>query len=228
MPTASISAYRLFPLVRHISARLSPVLGRSPFSANQVSYLSLVLGLGAAWCMLYESYWINVIGGVLMVLCYILDNCDGEVARIKGQCSEYGRRLDNFIDWAVHTALFAALGIGVAESSGQDIWAWMGWAAALGSSINYIIGTVAEEQRAKAGITSEDIPVPEEHDSPPPENIGQWLMYAFRELSRADFCFILLGLSLFGVAWVLLPLGAVGAQVFWVVHLLPGARERHV
>ncbi len=228
MSTTSVNAYSLFPLVRHISLRLSPVLGRSPFSANQISYLSLVLGLAAAWCMLYESYWIKVAGGILLVSCYILDNCDGEVARLKGQCSEYGRRLDNFVDWAVHTALFAALGVGVASSSGQDMWAWMGWIAALGSTINYIIGTIAEERQAKSGKTDHDIPADEEPEQPPPENIGQWLMYAFRELSRADFCFILLGLTLFGITWVLLPLGAVGAQAFWVVHLLPGARERHV
>ncbi len=223
-----MDTYSLFPLVRRISSRLTPILGRSPLSANHISLLSLALGLAAAWSIVYDEYLMTVIGGFLMVGCYVLDNCDGEVARLKGQCSQFGRRLDNFVDWAVDTALFIALGVGVAGSSGQEIWAWMGWSAAVGSTINYAIGSIAEERRMISSGSGEDVPAAEKSGRSPPETIGQWLMHVFRELSRADFCFILLGLALFGYAWVLLPLAAVGAHAFWIVHLFPGARERRV
>ncbi len=220
--------YSLFPLVRRISSRLTPLLGRSPLSANHISFLSLALGLAAAWSIVYDEYLMTVIGGFLMVGCYVLDNCDGEIARLKGQSSQFGRRLDNFVDWAVDTALFAALGVGVAGSSGQEVWAWMGWSAAIGSTINYIIGSIAEERQMKSNAAGKNVAAAEKPGRTPPETIGQWLMHIFRELSRADFCFILLGLALFGYAWVLLPLAAAGAHAFWAVHLLPGAGERNV
>ena len=41
--------------------------------------------------------------------------CDGEIARIKDQCSYFGMRYDSFVDFIVHVAFFACLGIGVAE-----------------------------------------------------------------------------------------------------------------
>ncbi len=233
-PRQPVDTHSLFPLVRRISSRLTPVLGRSPLSANHISLLSLALGLAASWSIVYDEYRMTVIGGFLMVGCYVLDNCDGEIARLKGQSSQFGRRLDNFVDWAVDTALFIALGVGVAGSSGQEIWAWMGWSAAMGSTINYAIGSIAEERQLESGGAGEDVTAAGKPGQPgqlvqsPPETIGQWLMHVFRELSRADFCFILLGLALFGYAWVLLPLAAVGAHAFWAVHLLPGARERRV
>ncbi len=223
-----MDTYSFFPLVRRISSRLTPLLERSPLSANHISLLSLAFGLAAAWSVIYDEYWMTVIGGFLMVGCYVLDNCDGEIARLKGQSSQFGRRLDNFVDWAVDTALFVALGIGVAGSSGQEIWAWMGWSAAMGSTINYAIGSIAEERQVKSGAGGGDVQAAGNPGRTPPETAGQWVMHVFRELSRADFCFILLGLALFGYAWVLLPFAAVGAHAFWIVHLLPGARERRV
>ncbi len=214
----------LFPLVRHISARLTPVLCRSSLSANQVTFISLLLGLGASWSFGVASRGLEILGGGLLVACYVLDNCDGEVARFKGQCSEFGRRFDNFVDWAVHTAFFAALGWGETQAGGQQVWLWLGGIAALGSTINYIIGTIAEERESAKRQEAAAKETPAKR----PETWRQWIMFAFRELSRADFCFIVMGLAVFGQTWILLPFGAIGAQAFWAVHLAPGAREYHV
>ena len=52
--------------------------------------------------------------------------------------------------------------------------------------------------------------------------------FAFRKLTRADFCFIVLALALFDVVWVLLPAGAVGAQVYWLARFQRGAGDYHV
>ncbi|MDA1090843.1 MAG: CDP-alcohol phosphatidyltransferase family protein [Proteobacteria bacterium] len=228
-PTDQPPSPNVFPLVRHISARLTPLLYRSPLSANHVTFISMLLGLGAAWSVGLGSHGMDVLGGVLLVACYVLDNCDGEIARLKGQSSEFGRRFDNFVDWVVHTAFFAALGWGVTQTSGQQVWLWLGGIAAAGSTINYVIGTIAEEreaaERSKAAAGDEASGAT---GAKQPETWRQWIMFAFRELSRADFCFIVMGLAIFGQTWLLLPFGAIGAQAFWAVHLAPGAREHHV
>ena len=110
----------LFPIVRHLSFRVTPLLARTPVSANQVTFLSLVSGLGCNWAIMQGDHAWAVVGGLLMVMTYILDNCDGEIARIKDQCSAFGMRFDSFVDWVVHATFFAALGVGVSATTGRS------------------------------------------------------------------------------------------------------------
>jgi len=123
---------RTFPLVRHLSYRLTPALVRLPVTANQITAASLVAGLGCAWCYMQGGRVWALGGSALFILCYVLDNCDGEIARLKGLQSDFGMRLDSFADWLVHTAFFIALGIGIGKESGEDLWLWLGWLAAAG------------------------------------------------------------------------------------------------
>jgi len=60
-----------------------------------------------------------------------------------------------------------------------------------------------------------------------PEDTIDWLIYIFHKLSRADFCVIVFVLALTGWVWMLLPLGAVGAQAYWVTDLFRRARGWH-
>ncbi|MBL6945420.1 MAG: CDP-alcohol phosphatidyltransferase family protein [Rhodospirillales bacterium] len=212
-----------FPLIRHVSARVTPMLLRTPLSANQVTALSLVFGLAGVACMAAGNWRWSVGGAVLLVVDYILDNCDGEIARIKNQCSDFGRRFDSFVDWIVHAAFFAALGYGVSQSTGQAFWLWLGIAAMVGATVNFAIGQYFEQS---AAVDHETADSPEE--SADPSGPGEWILFAFRELSRADFCFLVLILALLDVIWVLVPLGAIGAQAYWMTQFFRAARKFHV
>ncbi len=209
-------AASIFPLIRLISRPTTRVLARFPVSANQVTAASLVLGLVSAWAAAQGNWESEVAAGVLMVVTYVLDNCDGEIARLKNQCSRFGMHFDSFVDWAVHTAFFWGLGIGVTAASGDAFWYWLGLAAAAGGTINYGLGYAIG-----AGPTTAE-------SARPPVTLGEWVLFAFRELTRADFCFIVLGCALFDVLWVLLPMGAIGAQVYWMTALIKRSREFHV
>ena len=69
-----------------------------------------------------------------------------------------------------------------------------------------------------------DSPGPDSIDSPQPlAGVRDWFLYVFRELCRADFCFLLLLLAAFDIAWVLLPAAAIGAQVYWLTGLSQGS-----
>ena len=219
----------MFPLVRHLSVRLTPLLARSPFSANQITSASLVAGLAACIAVLPGTWAGNVVGGVLLVGCYVLDNCDGEIARIKNQSSEFGMYFDTFVDWIVHAAFFAALGQGVATATGETEWMWLGWSAAAGGTLNYLISLYLDARdRRRAGAAYDATGLAAAVEARLPESWREWIVYGFRELSRADFCFIVLALAVFDVAWVLVPLGAVGAQIYWLAQFVRGAREFHV
>ena len=99
---------QLFPLVRHFSYRLTPLLLQWPLTPNQITLISLLLGLAGAACFLGGGWFPGVMGGFLLVACYTFDNCDGEVARIKGLSSEFGARLDDFSDSMVDLSFFVA------------------------------------------------------------------------------------------------------------------------
>lgn len=213
----------VFPLVRHLSMLATPALARMPVTANQITAASLATGLAACWCLLQGGGGWAVAAGVLFVVTYVLDNCDGEIARLKDQCSTFGMWFDTFVDWIVHTAFFIALGIGTAKGFGHDAWLWMGWLAGAGGTFNFVLGIILDA-RDKGGSGDED----KEKTHRRPEGLSEWAVYVFRELTRADFCFIVLALALFDLTWLLLPAGAIGSQVYWITQFVRGARDFHV
>jgi phosphatidylglycerophosphate synthase len=216
----------LFPLVRHFSYRLTPILLKWPITPNQITLISLFLGLAGAACFLSGIWSVGVMGGLLLVACYIFDNCDGEVARIKGLSSEFGARLDDLSDWLVDLSFFVALGYGTTQVTGQQFWLWLGLATALGIVIDYLVDQFKEAQHKK--IAEAKTREERAQESRRPQDTLDWLIYIFHKLSRADFCVIVLLLAVFNVTWVLLPLAAVGAQIYWITDLFERTRGFHI
>lgn len=220
LPAAKPKGLPALPLIRHLSRPVTPLLARLPVTANQITTAALALGLMAAYAAALGTWAATVVAGILLVGCYVLDNCDGEIARLKNQCSAFGRHYDSFVDWVVHTAFFAALGAGVTIDTGETVWLWLGLAAAFGGTLNYGLGFLVA--RGPGDVTEV------EPGQTWPQNAQEWALFAFRELSRADFCFIVLVLAMIDGAWILLPAGAVGAQVYWATLMIRRAREFHV
>ncbi len=219
----------VFPLIRRVSVHVTPVLARLPVSANQVTTLSLLTGLASGLCMMRGDRTWGIIGGVLLVICYVLDNCDGEIARLKNQASRLGMHFDSFVDAAVHTFFFTALGIGVRETTGEDAWLWLGWIAAAGSAINYVISIIVDARDRVADQRPGGSTGREAADQPrTPRRRREWFVFAFREFARADFCFIVLALAVFDLTWALLPAAAAGAHVYWATRFVRGAGQYHV
>ena len=216
---------QIFPLVRHLSYRLTPILLNTSITPNQITTVSLLLGLICAACFTQGNWVLGIIGGMLLVASYTFDNCDGEVARIKKLSSKFGAKLDDMADWIIDASFFAALGYGTAQVNGQQFWFWLGLAAAAGAFIDYVVDLVYEAKKAN----DPDAISREEQASEPkqPEDGLDWIIYIFHKLSRADFCIIVLGLALFNITWVLLPFAAIGAQAYWITDLSERARGYH-
>ena len=210
----------LFPLARQLGYYLSLILIRLPITANQVTFISMVVGLTGCALLMKGELNFNIYGALLLVLSYALDYCDGVIARIKDQCTSYGAAFDDFVDWIIDTAIFACLGYGTWSAEGEIWWLWLGLIAAAGSTIDYIVDLIRVNRfdlaRKAAEKAPEIEPEPEAEEIKTPR---QKLFYIFHTLSRAEFCFIILILSAFDIVWILLPFGAVGAQAFWLGDL---------
>ena len=213
----------VFPLIRHVSKFATPVLLRLPISANQITITSLATGLTACWCFAQGTHRLAVAGGIIFFVTYVLDHCDGEVARSRGETSTFGWWLDSFVDWIVHSAFFIALGISAMRNYGAEVWLWMGVIAALGCTVNFFLAVYF-------GFSDRQNAEEEASENPPrtPEGPSEWILFAFRELSRADFCFIVLGLALFDLTWLLVPAAAIGSQVYWIMIFFQAARQFRV
>jgi phosphatidylglycerophosphate synthase len=216
---------QVFPLTRHLSYRLTKFLVRTPATPNQITAASLLAGLAGAGCFAVGEWAWSVAGGLLLIVGYTLDNCDGEIARIKKLSSAWGAAFDDVVDWLVDGAFFAGLGYGVAVQTGEWLWLWLGLAATAGATIDYVIDLVLHRKAAQdpaARTREETASAPRK-----PEDLRDWVIYIFHKLSRADFCVIVTVLALFDVVWILLPLAAIGAQAYWIADLFNRVRGWH-
>jgi len=205
------------PLVRALSAPVTSFLVGTPVSPNAVTLLSLAAGAGAAACY-YEAE--PIAGALLFAVCYVLDNVDGELARATGKGSKIGQYLDDIVDWLVHALFFLALGAGAAATRGNELWFWLGAAAAFGGTMSSVVACFRRDTGSGPEIAAMA-------DLPPEASILDRLNFLLRGLVKADFWLLVLLLSLFDLAWLLLPAAAIGGQVFWMLQFLESARRIH-
>ncbi|WP_461030821.1 CDP-alcohol phosphatidyltransferase family protein, partial [Streptomyces sparsus] len=106
------------PYSRHL-ARWCARRGLTP---NQVTTASLFTALVAAGCAATGTRAGFVAAGVLLLLSFVLDCADGQLARYALKYSTLGAWLDATFDRAKEYAYYAGLALGAARA-GDDVWA---------------------------------------------------------------------------------------------------------
>lgn len=96
-------------LLRRVSPYMTWVFLKLGFSANSVTYLSIVLGLVGSLVLLLDqtSWW--YVSPVLMFVTTLMDHSDGEVARWRGQASLTGLFVDRTYPIIAQPAMFGAI-----------------------------------------------------------------------------------------------------------------------
>jgi phosphatidylglycerophosphate synthase len=97
---------------------------------DQVTVVSMVVGLGAAGAFAAGERWFAVIGAVLLQLAFTLDCVDGQLARYSRRSTPWGAWLDATFDRAKEYAVYAGLAIGGIRA-GADDGLWLLAAAAM-------------------------------------------------------------------------------------------------
>lgn len=95
---------------------------RRGLTPNQVTTASLITALIAAGCAATGTRGGFVAAGVLLILSFVLDCTDGQLARYSLQYSTMGAWLDATFDRAKEYAYYAGLALGAARG-GDDVWA---------------------------------------------------------------------------------------------------------
>jgi len=123
-------------LNRPISTRITRHLLRTGITPNHVSFFSFILAMVGALFFFMGGYNNLVIGALLAHVSSVIDGCDGEVARLKFQATEFGGWFDAVLDRYADAFLLFGLTYYV-YSANRDISAlFIGFLAIIGAFMN--------------------------------------------------------------------------------------------
>jgi phosphatidylglycerophosphate synthase len=193
---------------RHVERRISLAITRrlvgTRITPNQMTLVSLTIGLLGAPFFLSAEPLLQIVGSLLFLTHSILDGCDGELARLKFQESVSGARLDFWGDNLVHVAVFGCMagGWAMAEAS---LWPLvLGALAITGTGASAYLVAHRDGGAAAAG---------------PPGRLAD-------AVANRDFIYLVLVLACFGRAhWFLIPV-ALGTPIFMMLVRWGAGRRR--
>ena len=183
---------------RPISLMISRLLAPTAITPNQMSLISIAVGICGGPFFLSERASLQTIGALLFLAHSILDGCDGELARLKFAESRWGGVLDFWGDNVVHVVIFACMGVG------WSVAAAAAWPLLLGAAA--VLGTLGSAglvywrlMRAKDDGGALFTSVSAEPERP--------LARVLDAASRRDFIYLVLLLALVGQVALVLALG---------------------
>jgi len=193
---------------RHVERRISLAITRrlvgTRITPNQMTLVSLTIGLlGAAFFLSAEPLQ-QLIGAALFLTHSILDGCDGELARLKFQESPTGARLDFWGDNLVHVAVFGCMAVGWSLAAASRWPLLLGALAITGTGASAYLVAHRDGGAAAAG---------------PPGRLAD-------AVANRDFIYLVLLLACFGRAhWFLVPV-ALGTPIFMMLVRWGAGRRR--
>ncbi len=120
-------------LNRPLSIRISRRLVNYSVTPNQISLISFLFSILAAGLFSLGGYPALFLGGVLAQFASVIDGCDGEVARLKFQTSDYGKWLDAVLDRYADAFLLFGLTWHAYADRTEGVVLFVGFLAIIGS-----------------------------------------------------------------------------------------------
>ena len=143
------------PWDQQIAAILVRPLVNTIVTPNQITTVSLVLGLAAAalfaWGEGTAAYW----AAGLVIAARFIDHMDGELARQAGKGSKFGALFDSATGTASYGTLFLGMGVGEWRGDAADWVLWLAAAAALFILINMLLQFKTE---IRSGVAPDPYP----------------------------------------------------------------------
>ena len=125
------------PVSRHLNRPLSVKISRRlvnyPVTPNQISLSSFFCSVLAAGLFALSGYFALLVGGFLAQFASVIDGCDGEVARLTYQSSDYGGWFDAVLDRYADAFLLFGLMWHVYADKNDSLILLIGFLAIIGS-----------------------------------------------------------------------------------------------
>jgi phosphatidylglycerophosphate synthase len=204
---------------RRISIPISRRIIPFPITPNMVSLFTLGVSFAAGAFLALGGYWNMLIGAVLSWFSSVLDGCDGEVARLKLQESDFGCWLETICDNLYYLFIFSGLTIGLVRSSGNRSYLIWGGLLLLGASASALTTGLQRHQLSSGQPERYLIEWHKKADS----RSSNPLLYLGRHtefiIRRCFLPYVILFFAIFGIMnWFLIG-ATVGANIVWIVAL---------
>jgi len=111
---------------RPISLRVTRLLAPTGVTPNQVSVVTLVLGLAASWFAAQGGYGWFLAAAVAFQVASILDGTDGELATLTFRQSPFGAWMDTICDNVSYVAFIAGVMVGAYRTGLPHAYLWWG------------------------------------------------------------------------------------------------------
>ncbi len=203
---------------RKISIPISRQIIPFPITPNMVSLFTLGVSFAAGVFFALGGYWNMLTGAVFSWFASVLDGCDGEVARLKLQESDFGCWLETICDYLSYLFTFAGITIGLWRSSGTRTYLAWGSLFVFGAVLSFII--IGFQRRQLVGSPEQYLSVwHSQADS------RRWnpLLYVGRHtefiIRRCFLPYALLFFAVFNILEVAFVMSAVGANLVWIIAL---------
>lgn len=126
-------------LVDPVASRLVVlVANRTAITPNQLTVLSLLLGLGAAACLAWGTAPLLIAGAVLYLLCFLVDCMDGKLARLTDTDTLFGSWMDYAFDRFRVVVCAVALMGGQFVLTGEVVFVWLALAVVFCDMLRYL------------------------------------------------------------------------------------------
>lgn len=198
---------------RKIALKMAPSLAAVPLTPNHVTSMALAAGIGAAASFSLGTR-VGLLGGALLMQTYfILDNCDGAVARLRNMSSRLGMWYDFVADLVVDYSLWAGFAVAVAGRVTLEHPWLLAAGAAFGSTMHFV-RTVRGRLGGKTGKEA----------APDPSNPALVILHSFSNDGSPALLIWLL--AIFGSPEIFLVGGCAYINILWIFGFISDLRER--
>ena len=129
-------------LPKKVSIRITRLLINTKITPNQITFISLILGIASAPFFFLGTYPQLIIGAALFYASFILDLVDGELARCKKKYSDFGVWLDMTFDSFNNSLIVLVSAIGLFFNTNNSTILIIGLIAFFNIYIRYYLGGV--------------------------------------------------------------------------------------
>ena len=184
-------------IIRKISGFITGLLVNTPVTPNQVTIISLILGIASAAFFSHGAHTYTIIAGLFYFISTVFDQCDGEVARYKQMTSDFGKTFDIIVDSIVNATITIGITIAIYKTNGSGLSIIAGLLAMTGIVISLLLTTYFSHESNNNTGTKEMLD----------------------RLNNKDFFYIIMLASVIfnQMIWFLLIM-AIGTNIYWIVH----------
>jgi len=124
---------------RYLSFFITPFFLKLNISANVATYFSGGIGVLAALLICWGTRQYLIIGLWFYLFSYLIDFVDGNIARVTGTATFFGKFIDGYVDIITQTALRLSLAFFVFVNNGPPYLIWIGVLSAILSPYQHLM-----------------------------------------------------------------------------------------